>query len=117
MDSSIREFAQRVFHEGVETLPEPEQRVIKHFVRRHHVGRNTNLKFAGDQSMGQRIADRVAALGGSWTFIIIFIGILLAWISVNSFVLARQSDAFDPYPFVLLISSFPWSRRYRRRSS
>jgi uncharacterized membrane protein len=49
---------------------------------------------------GQRIADKVAAFGGSWKFIIIFSIVLFAWICFN--VLALQSLRFDPYPFILM---------------
>ena len=48
----------------------------------------------------QKIADKVAAFGGSWTFIISFSMFLLFWISVNIFWLANKG--FDPYPFILL---------------
>lgn len=51
-------------------------------------------------SYGQRLADKVAKFGGSWTFIISFFLILLAWILLNSFVLAKK--AFDPYLYILL---------------
>ncbi len=56
----------------------------------------------GNQTMtfGQRIADKVASFGGSWTFIISFGLFLLVWISINILWLANQ--AFDPYPFILL---------------
>jgi len=49
---------------------------------------------------GERIADKVAEFGGSWTFIISFSVFLLGWILLNIFWLANK--AFDPYPFILL---------------
>jgi uncharacterized membrane protein len=51
-------------------------------------------------TFGQRIADRVASFGGSWTFIISFGLFLLLWISLNVFWLSDKG--FDPYPFILL---------------
>lgn len=51
-------------------------------------------------TFGQRVADKVATFGGSWTFILIFIGFLLGWIGLNVFVLLNKG--FDPYPFILL---------------
>ncbi|MEZ4417072.1 MAG: DUF1003 domain-containing protein [Gemmatimonadota bacterium] len=51
-------------------------------------------------SLGARVADRVAAFGGSWPFIGLFGAIILGWIGVNGLWLARR--AFDPYPFILL---------------
>lgn len=49
---------------------------------------------------GQRIADKVATFGGSWTFIISFGTFLFGWILLNVFFL--QQNAFDPFPFILL---------------
>lgn len=51
-------------------------------------------------TFGQKIADKVAKFGGSWTFIISFGLFLVIWISINIFWLANK--AFDPYPFILL---------------
>lgn len=51
-------------------------------------------------SLGQKVADRVAAFGGSWKFIIIFCCILFAWILFN--IIALQQLRFDPYPFILM---------------
>lgn len=51
-------------------------------------------------SRGDRVADRVASFGGSWTFITIFFAVLVAWMAVNVVVLAGRP--FDPYPFILL---------------
>lgn len=51
-------------------------------------------------SLGQRVADRVADFGGSWTFIISFMVFLALWILLNVFWLANRG--FDPYPFILL---------------
>ncbi|MFN4769859.1 MAG: DUF1003 domain-containing protein [Candidatus Kapaibacterium sp.] len=49
---------------------------------------------------GQRLSDKVARFGGSWAFILSFLGLLVLWIVVNAFVLANR--AYDPYPFILL---------------
>lgn len=51
-------------------------------------------------SFGDRMADRIAAFGGSWTFILSFIGFLAVWISFNIYWLSNKG--FDPYPFILL---------------
>ena len=66
--------------------------------------RNVNEVMERKYTFGQRVADRVAAFGGSWTFIFIFGGILLTWMGVNSFVLAHigRSAQWDPYPYILL---------------
>lgn len=51
-------------------------------------------------TLGQRLADRVAAFGGSWNFIILFAVLITLWIGSNVVLLANQG--FDPYPFILL---------------
>ena len=51
-------------------------------------------------SFGDRLADNVAAWGGSWAFIIGFSALLVGWTALNTLVLARH--AFDPYPFIFL---------------
>ena len=70
------------------------------------VNNNNTLtdKIEGDENQrlttGQRIADKVATFGGSWTFIISFGVFILIWISLNVYWLANKG--FDPYPFILL---------------
>lgn len=56
--------------------------------------------FGRHQSFGDRLSDKVAAVGGSWGFIIGFSIILIAWAALNTIVLAQR--AFDPYPFIFL---------------
>lgn len=51
-------------------------------------------------TLGQRVADRIAEFGGSWTFIIAFFSFIILWMAVNIWLLA--SRPFDPYPFILL---------------
>jgi CRP/FNR family cyclic AMP-dependent transcriptional regulator len=67
---------------------------------RTRVSRNVNVEEAERMTLGARVADRVAAFGGSWTFIFTFGGVLLFWVILNTVALFR--DHFDPYPFILL---------------
>jgi len=53
-----------------------------------------------DLTFGQRLADKVASFGGSWTFIIYFGVFILIWILLNIILLVNKG--FDPYPFILL---------------
>ena len=50
-------------------------------------------------TLGQRAADAIAKFAGSWAFIFAFTGVLILWIVVNTIL---ASNAFDPYPFILL---------------
>jgi uncharacterized membrane protein len=67
---------------------------------RTRVSRNVNEEELESLTFGERLADRVAAFGGSWTFIICFGVTLALWVGGNSVVLAQHP--FDPYPFIFL---------------
>jgi CRP/FNR family cyclic AMP-dependent transcriptional regulator len=69
--------------------------------------RNINVQMEQQTTLGQRVADKVAAFGGSWTFIFIYGGALILWMLVNTFMLAylghgENGSQFDPYPYILL---------------
>jgi CRP/FNR family cyclic AMP-dependent transcriptional regulator len=66
---------------------------------RTRVSRNPNEVIEQTSSLGERVADRVAGFGGSWTFIIIF----LTWMVIYSAIqIILGKRAWDPYPFILL---------------
>ena len=73
--------------------------VIQSLKEQETVSENLNLAFDKDLTLGQRVADRVAAFGGSWTFIIVFFVMLIAWMGLNSMMLMKP---LDTYPFILL---------------
>ena len=64
------------------------------------VSKNINEVVNKNVSLGQKAADNIAAFGGSWTFIIGFVIIIVVWITSNTILLSGK--AFDPYPFVFL---------------
>ena len=69
--------------------------------------RNINVEMEERSTIGQRVADRVASFGGSWTFIIIYVSFLAAWMGLNTFVLVHYGHGengaqYDPYPYILL---------------
>jgi uncharacterized membrane protein len=66
---------------------------------RLRANRNPNDLIDEEMTFGQKIADHVAQFGGSWTFIILFGVVLVAYTAVNHFLHGR---AWDPYPFILL---------------
>ena len=102
MHGHSQEMAQKFLHRSFEELSEREQRILQHVAQRLHISRDANQAFDAHLTFGQRLADRVAAFGGSWTFILLFGAILLAWVVLNSWVLARRGEVFDPYPYILL---------------
>lgn len=69
-------------------------------LRRPGGRKDPNEIFAERSTFGDRLADRVAAIGGSWNFIIGFTVFLVAWAILNTVVLA--ANAFDPFPYIFL---------------
>ena len=96
MDERVRRLAEQLLDTGLDQLPERERRVISRVAERSRISRDVNSAFDEKQTFGDRLADRVARFGGSWTFIVLFLGTLVAWAVLNSVVLAWYSAAFDP---------------------
>jgi len=61
---------------------------------------NIEEAIEGKLTIAQKLADKIATFGGSWTFIIIFFVFILAWMGINIWILVAKS--FDPFPFILL---------------
>lgn len=61
---------------------------------------NTEDTYEDKRTLGERLADLIADFGGSWTFILIFLGLLGVWMAINA--AEGEAKAFDPYPFILL---------------
>ena len=93
-----RDTARALLQTEIERLPPEEREVVERFVARRKVARNISREFPASLSLGQRVADRVARVGGSWRFIIGFGAFLVVWMALNS----AMGKAFDPYPFILL---------------
>ncbi len=94
------EHVRRLLEEDKGELSTLEEEVVRSFQEQEAISENINEEFDRDLTFGQRLADRVAEFGGSWTFIVLFGAVLVGWIVVNSIVLATRP--FDPYPFILL---------------
>jgi len=96
------EATRKLFGPSLDALDETARKVARHIAERKHIARDTSLAYPRATSFGARAADAVAAFGGSWPFIFIFFAVLAGWIVLNTLLLARSGDAFDPYPFILL---------------
>ncbi|TFG98013.1 MAG: DUF1003 domain-containing protein [Calditrichales bacterium] len=77
-----------------------QQEVTEKLMKHETLALNTFDAALKDLTVGQILADKIAAIGGSWTFIISFLLFLFIWMGINSYLLIRQP--FDPYPFILL---------------
>ena len=65
---------------------------------RGRAARNPNEVFEENETLGERVADRVAAFGGSWKFIITFLVGMAVYVAIN----VALRKPWDPYPFILL---------------
>jgi uncharacterized membrane protein len=72
-----------------------ERNIIDRFIHRERIARDIT---AQPVPLGDRVADKVAAFGGSWTFIVIAVSLIVAWMSLNGLV----HKPFDAYPYILL---------------
>ena len=99
---AVKLLAQRILDIGYEDLPPRERHVIERVARRLAVSRNINVEFDTALRLGDRLADRIAAFGGSWTFIVIFMAAIALWVMANTALLIFSETPFDPYPFILL---------------
>jgi uncharacterized membrane protein len=94
------EHVQRMLEKEKGEMTDLEREVLKSIKDAEIVSRNVEKDIQERYTLGQRVADQVAAFGGSWRFIGIFAGFILVWISINVYVLIHRP--FDPYPFILL---------------
>lgn len=85
------------------TALEQEERNVIEDLTEHSVTSRDAMDMADEQATyWDRLADRVAAVGGSWPFIFTFLTVLVGWMMLNTGVLARWQLQFDPYPYIFL---------------
>jgi uncharacterized membrane protein len=77
-----------------------EKEVIESLRQQEILSSNPEDELQAGLTVGERLSDRLATVAGSWTFIMMFAGVMAVWIAVNSFALLMQP--FDPYPYILL---------------
>jgi uncharacterized membrane protein len=82
---------------GKDTL----ERVFRAVRGRTPIARDVRAELDRGASLGARLADRVAEIGGSWGFVLSFLTCLAIWALLNAWMLPR-GERFDPYPFIFL---------------
>lgn len=98
---SAQELAVDLLGKGLEALTPLERDVIERIAMRKVTTRDRS-EHKQDMGFGARLADRVAAVGGSWAFISAFGLVLFFWMMINSPLLKSLGVQFDPYPFIFL---------------
>ncbi|HJO63993.1 MAG TPA: DUF1003 domain-containing protein [Sphingomonas sanguinis] len=100
--STAAEIARRTLGKPAHELDEEEAQVIADIESGQLSARDAADVADETSTWGEKLADRVAAIGGSWGFIITFSVILLGWMLLNSDVLSHFGLVFDPYPYIFL---------------
>lgn len=77
-----------------------DREVVESVQNQEVLSKNINQEFDSRITFGERISDKMAEFGGSWSFIFMFSGVLLVWILINS--VAMLWKPFDPFPFIFL---------------
>jgi uncharacterized membrane protein len=92
--------AAKWFGRHPDQLGPSERKVLERATQRRTLIEDPRHRLKGQSTLGERVSDQVARLGGSWTFIGLFVVFLLAWVTFNWAL--SKSGAFDPYPFIFL---------------
>jgi uncharacterized membrane protein len=102
--TDLAQFRGKYVHSLLESekgeLSSLEHEVLRSLQEHELLSSNIEDEFEQKWSFGERLADRIAAFGGSWTFLVCFGAFLVIWIGMNSLVLLWRP--LDPYPFIFL---------------
>lgn len=94
------DYVEAVLQEGIGEITALEQSVVERISRHETLATNVDAELDRTLTFGQRLSDQVATFGGSWRFLILFAAFMVAWMGLNTWLLATR--AFDPYPYILL---------------
>src|SRR5690349_599214 len=100
MTKTVADLSNRWLRLGPDKLSQQESRVLESTVARQPISQDTNAVAASQASFGDRIADTIARVGGSWSFIVGAFAFLILWTLGNAWLLGHEG--FDPYPFIFL---------------
>jgi uncharacterized membrane protein len=94
------EYVRGVLEEDVGAITALEADVVRSLQEHEVLASDVDREFESQVTLGGRLADRIADVGGSWGFITTFVIFLVLWVILNTVVLT--TCAVDPYPFILL---------------
>lgn len=99
---SVEQLAIDLLGKTIDDLEVEEHKVLSRIRDRESISQDAADLADEQATFGQRLSDRVAAVGGSWGFIAVFALVLIGWMILNSEILGRLGLAFDPYPYIFL---------------
>ncbi|HEU5116908.1 MAG TPA: DUF1003 domain-containing protein [Isosphaeraceae bacterium] len=94
------EHVEKMLEEERGRLSALESEVVRSLEEQDTIARNVDAAFERQLTLAERVADRMAEFGGSWTFILIFVGVIVSWVVLNS--IRLWQEPFDPFPYILL---------------
>jgi uncharacterized membrane protein len=95
-----KRYVENLIKEEYGEINKLEKEVLDAITYQKILSENINLEVKETLTLGNKLADKIATFGGSWSFIILFFCLLSFWMIVNAFLLHNQG--YDPYPFILL---------------
>ena len=98
---TVDDLAMELLGKSSDALSAAERRVLER-IHKRETTQDIGVVHEESATFGERLSDHVAAVGGSWGFIIAFTVVLFGWMILNSQILNRMGMAFDPYPFIFL---------------
>jgi len=102
--NELNKYRRRYLHGMIEQefgeLDKLEYEVVDAVTHSKILSENIEEEIEDELTIGQRLADKIAEFGGSWTFLICFFSFIMFWITINIYALNHHN--FDPYPFILL---------------
>lgn len=84
-----------------EDLQEQDEEELLDLLIDQPISIDVDKQEASKMTRGDKIADKISEVAGSWTFILLFTLFLIGWIVLNTMILSK-SNRIDPYPFILL---------------
>ncbi|HVY45627.1 MAG TPA: DUF1003 domain-containing protein, partial [Minicystis sp.] len=108
----VLELERGVLHEHIRKQPRIAIAILAEMAERlretnallsQRAAKDVNKEIEARLTFGDRVADRVAEVAGSWAFILSFLGLLVTWCTVNSLAMSRMltgKEPFDPFPYI-----------------
>lgn len=95
-----KNYLSQLLSKQIGELSRLEENVLTAMSDRSTVSEKPTEDDGAELTLGQKLADKVATFGGSWSFILTFLFFMAVWIAANIYLLGEKP--FDPYPFILL---------------
>jgi uncharacterized membrane protein len=102
MSEKLRSAVAEILEDKDVALSGFERHVLQSILTHTTVTRDTARESDEKRTLGERLSDEITRIGGSWSFIVSFILMMVVWIVGNTLALSRTGETFDPYAFILL---------------